>query len=349
MEYHRLCQLSPWNRYEHLKRNVDESKLIQVGFTFSDIYGNLPDLGTPFSYIWQFNFSDFDPDSDPHSPDSIALLKAQGIDFAKNKEKGINSCRFAALLASYHLVYNWSRVMWVCFHGSYDFAYLMKILRGGDPLPETLPGFLADMAHLFGIRVYDVKQILKFCPGMHGGLERVAQSLQVNRLAGKSHQAGSDSLLTLHIFRKMTQRFCLDVNSLPVRGLLEPNAIGKFQTTLYCVSMWFCLALKTAVGSEAAQARQFVHKLATTLDSSPNLVQKAYWMLPETRTTATYCNRLSLMQLENFMTTPYSISMEPVYLAPGVLRYAMVDSSHYDISRISNMAKCIVTYGPLCS
>ncbi|KAK6929684.1 hypothetical protein RJ641_003778 [Dillenia turbinata] len=220
MEYHRLCQLSPWNRYEHLKRNVDESKLIQVGFTFSDIYGNLPDLGTPFSYIWQFNFSDFDPDSDPHSPDSIALLKAQGIDFAKNKEKGINSCRFAALLASYHLVYNWSRVMWVCFHGSYDFAYLMKILRGGDLLPETLPGFLADMAHLFGIRVYDVKQILKFCPGMHGGLERVAQSLQVNRLAGKSHQAGSDSLLTLHIFRKMTQRFCLDVNSLPVRGVL---------------------------------------------------------------------------------------------------------------------------------
>ncbi|KAK6929685.1 hypothetical protein RJ641_003779 [Dillenia turbinata] len=76
-----------------------------------------------------------------------------------------------------------SSVTWLCFHGSYDFAYLMKILRGGDPLPETLPEFITVMAHLFGIRVYDVKQILKYCPGMHGGLERVAQSLQINRLA----------------------------------------------------------------------------------------------------------------------------------------------------------------------
>ncbi|KAK6929688.1 hypothetical protein RJ641_003782 [Dillenia turbinata] len=202
-----------------------------TNFPSSEVYwGTIP--SSPLTQSFPFNFSDFEPDSDPHFPDSIALLKAQGVDFAKNKEKGINSCKFASLLVSYRLVLNWSRVTWLCFHGSYDSAYLIKILRGGDPLPETLCEFITVVAHLFGIRFYDVKQILKFCPGMHGGLERVAQSLQINRLAGKSHQAGSDSLLTLHIFRMMTQRFL-------------PRFI-------------FASALKTAVGSEAAQARQFL-------------------------------------------------------------------------------------------
>ncbi|KAJ4754365.1 hypothetical protein LUZ62_088770 [Rhynchospora pubera] len=189
--------------YATLKANVDMLKLIQLGLTFSDASGGLPTCGTGRGCVWQFNFREFDPSRDVFASDSIELLRQSGIDLDRNRRRGVDARRFAELLMSSGVVLNDS-VSWVTFHSGYDFGYLIKLLTCQN-LPDTQAGFFGLIKIYFPI-VYDIKHLMKFCNSLHGGLNKLAELLDVERV-GICHQAGSDSLLTACAFRKLKESF----------------------------------------------------------------------------------------------------------------------------------------------
>ncbi|KZV16360.1 hypothetical protein F511_12250 [Dorcoceras hygrometricum] len=189
--------------YQTLKDNVDMLKLIQLGLTFSDKDGNLPTCGAGTSCIWQFNFREFNVSEDVFANDSIDLLRQSGIDFKKNNEMGVDANRFSELLMSSGIVLN-DNINWVTFHSGYDFGYLLKLLTCRS-LPETQAGFF-ELLKLYFPVVYDIKHLMKFCNSLHGGLNKLAELLEVERF-GICHQAGSDSLLTSCAFKKLKDNF----------------------------------------------------------------------------------------------------------------------------------------------
>lgn len=191
--------------YQTLRANVDLLHLIQIGLTFSDASGSLPPSpsGGGLGCVWQFNFREFDVDLDVANPDSIDLLRHSGIDFMKNRERGIDACRFAELLMPSGVVLNDS-VQWISFHGAYDFAYLLKILTCRR-LPETSADFFV-LVRTFFPTVYDIKHLMKFCNNLYGGLNKVAEQVSAERI-GICHQAGSDSLLTASVFWRMKEKY----------------------------------------------------------------------------------------------------------------------------------------------
>ncbi len=140
---------------------------------------------------------------DMYAQDSIELLSTSGIDFQKHQEKGIDVNLFAEYMISSGIVLT-EDVRWISFHSAYDFGYLIKLLTGG-PLPEAEPDFF-ELLHTYFPIVYDIKYLMKSVENLKGGLNQLAEDLQIQRI-GPAHQAGSDSLLTLSTFFKMMELY----------------------------------------------------------------------------------------------------------------------------------------------
>lgn len=189
--------------YQTLRLNVDMLKLIQLGLTFTDAEGNLPRINGELC-VWQFNFREFHLSDDMYAQDSIELLKQSGIDFAQNETRGIDVQQFGELLMVSGVVLN-EDVRWITFHSGYDFGYLLKLLTCSS-LPANETEFF-QLLKLFFPQIFDIKYLMKFCDNLHGGLNKLAETLDVVRI-GPQHQAGSDSLLTSLAFLKLAeQRF----------------------------------------------------------------------------------------------------------------------------------------------
>ncbi|KAH6935612.1 hypothetical protein HPB50_007063 [Hyalomma asiaticum] len=183
-------------QYQLLRCNVDLLKIIQLGLTFLDEHGNTP----PNYSTWQFNFK-FSLTEDMYAQDSIDLLTNSGIQFKKHDEEGIDPYEFAQLLMTSGVVLS-DNVKWLSFHSGYDFGYMLKLLTDQN-LPMDESEFF-ELLRIYFPAIYDVKYLMKSCKNLKGGLQEVAEQLELERI-GPQHQAGSDSLLTGAAFFKMRE------------------------------------------------------------------------------------------------------------------------------------------------
>ena len=71
-------------------------------------------------------------------------------------------------------------------------------------LKPTLTEASVCQSQIYFPNVYDIKYLMKFCGNLHGGLNKLAETLDVERI-GPQHQAGSDSLLTSRTFMKLIE------------------------------------------------------------------------------------------------------------------------------------------------
>lgn len=222
--------------YQTLRCNVDLLKVIQLGITLFTDTGDMPpaqfsedsDIPSyrnnflPCPYTWQFNFQ-FSLEEDMYSQGSIDFLIANGIDLDGHGSNGIDPAHFGSLLITSGMVLL-EDVRWISFHSGYDFAYIVKLMTG-KVLPEGEPEY-RELLKLHFPAIYDIKYMLNFARrtqsandnplsataqtifnnlGQRGGLQDLADELGVSRI-GKSHQAGSDSLLTGKVFWSMKEK-----------------------------------------------------------------------------------------------------------------------------------------------
>ena len=211
--------------YQTLRCNVDLLKVIQLGITLFNEYGEIPPTQpidengrplfpnnpTPCPCTWQFNFQ-FDKDRDMYNQDSIDFLVHAGLDFEAHEKNGIDSKAFGALLVSSGFTCT-EDVRWISFHSGYDFAYLVKLMLI-KPLPDDETEYRKYLSVFFP-SIYDIKYMIKTAArtedlsqdaikiinnlGQKSGLQDLANELDIKRV-GIAHQAGSDSLLTGKVF-----------------------------------------------------------------------------------------------------------------------------------------------------
>merc|ERR1712142_617084 len=188
-------------QYQLLRCNVDLLKIIQLGLTFFNKDGEMPEGVC----TWQFNFK-FNLSEDMYAEESVDLLQNSGIQFDRHEREGIETVHFAEMLLVSGIVLL-DNVKWLSSHSGYDFGYLLSLLTNIN-LPEGENEFFETLK-LYFPNIYDVKYLMKSCKNLKGGLQEVADMLEVERI-GPQHQAGSDSLLTGRAFFKMTEIYFED-------------------------------------------------------------------------------------------------------------------------------------------
>ncbi|CAL4979143.1 unnamed protein product [Urochloa decumbens] len=228
----RESDLTPPERYALIKANVDEVPILQLGITLCDADGNLPvfpssssaggAVGCYYERAWVFTFSDFDARRDAHAPESIAFLRSQGVDLNAARAHGVSSAAFAARFAATVLapvriagailaLEARPGLTWAAYGGAYDFAYMVKMLSGGRPLPETWHEFMARARELLGVGgMFDAKYMAEHSGLLAtGGLRRVAARLsgQPTLVPKPPFLAGPKSRVACRVYTAMRKHF----------------------------------------------------------------------------------------------------------------------------------------------
>ena len=112
-----------------------------------------------------------------HAAASIGLLQECGIDLDRHKSNGIPLALFAEYLTTSGLVLC-EGVQWVCFHGIFDFAYLLKLLTGDKTLPDDEYQF-QDALKMYFPSYVDVKTMAAPWSHLQGSLAKLCQELEV--------------------------------------------------------------------------------------------------------------------------------------------------------------------------
>jgi CCR4-NOT transcription complex subunit 7/8 len=106
------------------------------------------------------------------------------------------------------------RVRWVAFGGLYHFGFLLKILTGGKPLPETHQEFSAMLAAFLGRTVFDARYVASKLPmGMNlGGDLSATAALLLDAPEGRDQlwqweQAGEKGLAACQVFMRTVGLF----------------------------------------------------------------------------------------------------------------------------------------------
>uniref|UniRef100_A0A0D9XHI8 poly(A)-specific ribonuclease n=1 Tax=Leersia perrieri TaxID=77586 RepID=A0A0D9XHI8_9ORYZ len=226
-----LFGLTPDEQYTVVKANTDELHLLQLGITICDASGHLPVAldfdGSAVELTWEVDFSDFDLHRHRHAQESVAFLRAQGFDFVAARHAGVRAAAFAAALHVAGGILQLARgggVTWITFGGMYDLAFLIKLVTGGAPLPETRAGFVARVGVFLGHQVFDGRLMARSAPfGFHGSVTAVADTLRLPPLLPRLHLAGPNSVMALHVFMELRRRLLHSgghgVFSLQIEGL----------------------------------------------------------------------------------------------------------------------------------
>ncbi|KAL7002586.1 hypothetical protein U1Q18_003738 [Sarracenia purpurea var. burkii] len=80
-------------------------------------------------------------------------------------------------------------------------------LGASSKVVERFWAFMAMMNGYFGMGLYNMKHMVRYYHGLYSGLERVTKMIGVDWAAERSHQASSDSLLTMHVFLKLNKPY----------------------------------------------------------------------------------------------------------------------------------------------
>jgi len=111
------------------------------------------------------------------------LLNRAGIDFSKLKTRGIEPKILAENLNNSGFLRN-NDLNWVTFHGTSDFAYLLKLLTN-RPLPPSLQEFKGLTRTFFPNKI-DIKVIASKLPDLRKAtsLQKLGDEFETARSAG---------------------------------------------------------------------------------------------------------------------------------------------------------------------